>query len=170
MIRLAKLREIPEILNITKACGEEMLSRGIAQWNDHYPSEKAFINDVKRKELFVLFKDSSLIGSVVLSKYMDEEYKAVKWLCPDENNRYVHRLAIHPNFQSQGYARKLMDFAEEKARRDGAVSIRLDTFSQNQRNQRFYEQRGYRRLGSVYFPNQSQHPFYCYELLLKPAH
>ena len=31
MIRLAKLREIPEILNITKACGEEMLSRGIAQ-------------------------------------------------------------------------------------------------------------------------------------------
>ena len=169
MIRLAKLSEIPEILSITKACGEEMLGRGIAQWNEYYPSEEAFKKDVERQELFVLFKDSSLIGSIVLSKYIDEEYLAVKWLCPNDNNRYVHRLAIHPDFQHLGYARKLMDFVEEKARMEGAFSIRLDTFSQNRRNQLFYEKRGYQRLGSVYFPKQSPHPFYCYELLLNQA-
>jgi ribosomal protein S18 acetylase RimI-like enzyme len=75
-------------------------------------------------------------------------------------------LAVSPAFQKKGYARKLMDFAESFAKQNAAVSVRLDTFSQNKRNQRFYENRGYQRLGNIYFPKQSQHPFYCYELVL----
>jgi len=33
-------------------------------------------------------------------------------------------------------------------------------------NQKFYELRGYKKLGSIYFPKQSEHPFYCYEFVL----
>jgi len=97
---------------------------------------------------------------------MDAEYRAVEWIGVTGNNRYVHRLAIHPEFQGRGFARRLMDFAEDISRSQGVDSIRLDTFSQNLRNQRFYERRGYVRLGPVYFPQQSTDPFYCYELLL----
>ena len=46
------------------------------------------------------------------------------------------------------------------------VSIRLDTFSQNKRNQQFYEQRNYVKLENIYFPNQSEFPFHCYEKVL----
>jgi ribosomal protein S18 acetylase RimI-like enzyme len=59
-----------------------------------------------------------------------------------------------------------MDFAENYGRQNNYESIRLDAFSKNTRNQRFYEQRGYIRLENVYFLNQSQDPFYCYELIL----
>ena len=59
-----------------------------------------------------------------------------------------------------------MDFAEDYAIRKGYDSIRLDTFSKNPRNQKFYEIRGYHRLGNVYFSDQSADPFYCYELVL----
>jgi ribosomal protein S18 acetylase RimI-like enzyme len=58
-----------------------------------------------------------------------------------------------------------MDYAEAFAKAKKAPSVRLDTFSQNHQNQRFYEARGYQRLGSIYFPKQSEHPFYCYELV-----
>lgn len=58
-----------------------------------------------------------------------------------------------------------MNFAEETAQKNNAVSVRLDTFSQNKRNQKFYETRGYQKLESIYFPKQSKHPFYCYELV-----
>lgn len=167
MIVPAKISEIPEIILLTKQCAAAMISKGIYQWNEHYPSQQAFEKDVERKELYVYKIDDEIIGTVVISTFMDEEYIPINWLSPNENNLYIHRLAVHPSFQGQGYAVQLMDFAEAFAKAHNAPSIRLDTFSQNKRNQLFYEQRGYERLGNIYFPKQSEHPFYCYELLLK---
>lgn len=146
-----------------------MRARGIFQWNQAYPSAKAFNEDVDRKELFILEHQKALVGCVALSDRMDAEYEAVTWLTPNRGNRYVHRLAVHPDFQGLGFAQKLMDFAEQEAALSEAVSIRLDTFSRNRRNQTFYEKRGYQRLGAVYFPNQSAYPFYCYERILSPS-
>lgn len=166
MIRQAKIEEIAEILHITSACASHMAGQGIYQWNADYPSEAVFKRDIRRGELYVLESAKSLVGIVVVSKQMDKEYVSVSWLSPTAGNIYIHRLAIHPDFQGNGYARQLMDFAEARARALGAPSIRLDTFSQNKRNQRFYEQRGYIKLGDIYFPRQSQAPFHCYELLL----
>nr|WP_316931595.1 hypothetical protein [Flavimarina sp. Hel_I_48] len=59
-----------------------------------------------------------------------------------------------------------MFFAENLAKEGNFQSVRLDTFSQNERNQKFYEKRGYQKLGAIYFLKQSKHPFYCYELPL----
>ncbi|MBC2838077.1 GNAT family N-acetyltransferase [Robiginitalea sp. SC105] len=166
MIRPAKVVEIPQILELTRACGREMCARGIFQWTETYPSREAFQQDIDRGELWVLDLGQGPVGTLVLSEVMDEEYRQVLWLTPNDRNRYVHRLGVHPDLQGRGYARKLMDFAEARAAAEGAASIRLDTFSRNPRNQRFYEQRGYQRLGAVYFPKQSAYPFYCYERIL----
>jgi len=97
---------------------------------------------------------------------MDEEYKAIDWLSPNENNIYIHRLSVVPEEQGKGYAQDLMDFAEDYARKNNFLSVRLDTYSQNKRNQKFYEKRGYQRLDDIFYPKQSEHPFHCYELLL----
>ncbi len=165
MIRRAKISEISEILNLTKACAANMVKNGIYQWNEHYPSKKAFENDIERSELFVLEKNHEIIGIVVISSLMDKEYIPIQWLTPNTKNVYIHRLSVHPNQQGKGYARKLMDFAENYAKKHNFVSVRLDTFSQNIRNQKFYETRGYHRLGDIYFPKQSEHPFHCYEMV-----
>ncbi|MDH3697366.1 MAG: GNAT family N-acetyltransferase [Flavobacteriaceae bacterium] len=166
MIRSAKILEIPEILLLTQACALDMISRDIFQWNEHYPSAEVFREDIKKGRLYVLEQDSKIIGIIALCTEIDEEYKMVEWLTDHDHNLYVHRLAVHPDYQGKGNARKLMDFAEKHARDHHYTSIRLDTFSQNKRNQRFYEERGYTRLGDVYFPKQSPDPFHCYELCL----
>lgn len=166
MIRSAKLSEIDDIIDITRACATHMQQKGIFQWNEHYPSKEVFIKDLERKELYVLAISGSIAGAIVISTLMDLEYTTIKWLTANTNNCYVHRLCVRPHFQGQGYAQQLMDFAEDYARKKEFLSIRLDTFSQNQRNQRFYETRGYQRLGDIYLPKQSEHPFHCYELVL----
>jgi ribosomal protein S18 acetylase RimI-like enzyme len=166
MIRAAKITDIPNILSITKACAAHMENQEIFQWNEHYPSKRAFENDVARNELFVLEKNNAVVGCVVISTFMDDEYVAVKWLTPNQNNIYIHRLAVHPDYQGKGYAQELISYAETFAKQQNIASIRLDTFSKNARNQKFYELRGYKRLGDIYFPKQSKHPFYCYELVL----
>lgn len=166
MIRLATYNDIDSLLIITKACAAYMIKNTIYQWNETYPNQKVFEQDVKRKELYVLKNHNKLIGCIVISTKMDAEYKGVKWLTSNNNNIYIHRLAIHPNQQGKGYAQKLMGFAESFAISNNYTSIRLDTFSQNTRNQKFYELRGYKKLGNVYFPKQSEHPFYCYEFIM----
>jgi len=167
MIRHAKPSEIAKILKITHACGLKMAENGVYQWNEHYPNREAFEKDVQRNELFVLLSEAGkIIGCITISTEKDEEYNDVDWLTADSNHYYIHRLAIDPVYQKKGHAQKLMDFAETRAKTEHIASIRLDTFSLNPRNQKFYETRGYTRLGNIYFPNQSEAPFYCYELVL----
>lgn len=166
MIRKGNLEDIKPIMQLTKACAKAMIANGIYQWNEHYPNPKAFENDVLRDELYVLELGGQVKGTLVVSTFMDEEYFPIEWLTKNENNIYIHRLAIHPELQGQGYAQRLMDFAEQYAIDNNYGSIRLDTFSQNKRNQKFYELRGYKRLGDIYFPKQSEYPFHCYELVL----
>lgn len=166
MIRLAKIEEIDQILSITRACGISLISQNIFQWSDQYPTENLFLSDIANHELYVMEINDCVIGSIVLTPTMDKEYLDIEWLTPSHNNLYIHRLAIHPDEQGKGHARKLMDFAEDHAIKNNYTSIRLDTFSKNLRNQKFYELRGYSKLGNVFFLNQSKDPFYCYELIL----
>ncbi|TKD65208.1 GNAT family N-acetyltransferase [Flavobacterium sp. ASW18X] len=169
MIRPATQKDISPLLSVTKACAASMIAHGIYQWNEHYPSQNAFEKDLERKELYVLEVAGAIMGSIVISNLKDDEYQSIAWLTEEGRNFYIHRLCVHPNLQGQGYARQLMNFAEEEVRKQGGISVRLDTFSKNKRNQRFYEARGYQKLGNIYFPKQSTAPFYCYELILEHA-
>ncbi len=165
-IRKATSQDIETLLTITKACAKFMIQKGIFQWNENYPNRNAFVHDIERNELYVLLETDEIVGCIVISTFMDEEYKSVSWDTPDGTNIYIHRLAIHPKAQGKGYAQFLMEFAENYAIENKYRSIRLDTFSKNARNQKFYELRGYKKLEDIYFPKQSVYPFHCYERIL----
>jgi len=165
MIRKATTRDIDAILDITKACAKHMISQNILQWNAHYPNRDAFNKDLDRQELYVLDIENTILGCVVISTLMDDEYIPIKWLTPNSNNIYIHRLAVHPDHQGRGFAKQIMTYAEDFSKKNTYISVRLDTFSQNKKNQHLYESRGYTKLGQIFFPKQSEHPFYCYELV-----
>ncbi|WP_275126031.1 GNAT family N-acetyltransferase [Zhouia amylolytica] len=167
IISRAQKNEIDALLKLTKACAAFMQKKGIYQWNESYPSRAAFETDIDHDELYTLKVEGQIAGCIVISTIMDDVYEPITWLTPnDQDHIYIHRLAIHPDLQGRGYAQSLMDYAEGYAIDNGYISIRLDTFSKNLRNQKFYELRGYKRLGEVFFPKQSEHPFYCYEKVL----
>lgn len=166
MIRRGVHEDLIPILEITKNCAVKMDAMGIYQWNENYPNRNAFIDDIKNNELLVFTKGALLVGCIALCTKMDDVYKNVKWLTKDVKNLYIHRLAVDPQFQKKGIGKKLMDYAEDFAKKNNFISIRLDTFSKNKNNMRFYERRGYKRLEKVFFPEQSRFPFYCYELII----
>ncbi|RKS55316.1 ribosomal protein S18 acetylase RimI-like enzyme [Gillisia mitskevichiae] len=166
-IRQASQADLLNAKKLTEACAVGMKQLGIFQWNEHYPSIEKLQQDIDLKELYILEVSNQFLGIIVLSEKMDEEYIPVSWISPSEKNLYIHRLATHPSSWGKGYGQKLMDFAEEFARNLNYTSIRLDTFSLNKRNQKFYETRGYQKLEDIYFPKQSAAPFHCYELVLK---
>lgn len=167
MIRPAVEADIAILLELTRACARHMIGQGIYQWNEVYPNEAAFFSDLHQKSLWVYAPENHPIGCVSFYTEMDPEYKTMDWLVPESKHLYVHRLAVHPEHQGQNIARTLMDFAEENARSLGCASVRLDTFSQNPRNLKFYDNRGYKKTGGMlYFPKQSEYPFVALELSL----
>ncbi|WP_037318158.1 GNAT family N-acetyltransferase [Salegentibacter sp. Hel_I_6] len=169
MIRKANQNDLREIKKLTEACAKSLQQQNIFQWNENYPSLEKLQNDIQKQELYVFEEENMIISIIVLTSKMDEVYRTINWLGKTDNNLYVHRLATHPEFWGKGYARKMMDYAEEFAIKQNFNSIRLDTFSQNKRNQKFYEAREYTKLGDVYFPHKNDQPFHCYEKLLATA-
>ncbi|MCM4154930.1 GNAT family N-acetyltransferase [Gramella sp. AN32] len=166
MIRLAKLSELDKIKELTERCAMHMINKKIFQWNENYPSRERLQEDILQNELWITEENFTILGIIVITPKMDYEYIPIKWLTKNGNNLYIHRLAVDPDLWGNGIAQNMMSFAENKARKENFDSVRLDTFSQNKRNQNFYESRGYQKLGNIYFPRQSEHPFYCYELPL----
>lgn len=165
-IRLADNKDIIRVVEITNACANHMINQNIFQWDENYPNQDAFKEDVQRDYLYVIEKKNHILGCLCISDKIDDVYKNVKWLTLNDKNIYLHRLAIHPDHQGKGLALKLMSYAEEFTIKKGYKSIRLDTFSGNPKNNKFYTLQGYTKLEKIFYRDQSDMPFHCYEKIL----
>ena len=166
-IRKAITNDISSVMEVIKSCTIDMISKKIFQWNDKYPNIETFKKDIINKDLYVLVTENEILGCVSITFEMDDFYKKIDWISNTNKNIYVHRLAIHPKYQGLGYAKKMMSFIENMGIKNMCESIRLDTFSMNEKNNNFYSRLGYEKLGQIYFRDQSDMPFNCYEKPLK---
>ena len=168
LIRRAKANDLMDVMEIVKSCTQNLISKNIFQWNDNYPKLDNFKADISKDNLYLLIiQEKIIIGCFSINYEMDNYYKNINWIAPNKKNLYVHRLAIHPAFQDQGYGKGVMKFIERKAISENCYSIRLDTFSINKKNNLFYEKIGFYKIGYIFFPDQSEFPFNCYEKPLK---
>ncbi len=91
--------------------------------------------DIERKlkvnpEWFVVgLKDSELIASCMIGY--------------DGHRGWINYLAVSPTWQRQGFARQLMQFAEERLKEAGCPKINLQIRSENQAVRNFYQKLGY---------------------------
>jgi len=114
-----------------------------------------------------LLKDNGLsIAYFAIDEEQPSEYNNINWITHGEKVLVIHRLAVLPEYQDMGIAKKMLKFIEEFADENGYTSIRLDAYSENRKALKLYENHGYKRVGKLYFPNREVH-FYCYEKKVK---
>lgn len=155
-------RGLTSIMDLVRDAVRDMEARGIHQWDEIYPDRKTFSADITAGQLYGLRVDGDLAGIIVLNENQASEYQSLIW--QDQGRPLIiHRLCLKPDFQGQGFARMLVMFAEEFARRHHYTSIRLDAFSQNPGALKLYDSMQYQRRGLITF---RKGPFYCYEKVL----
>ncbi|HMQ69791.1 MAG TPA: GNAT family N-acetyltransferase [Ignavibacteria bacterium] len=164
-ISKVKISQLDEIFQIFIDCRAALEKKGIFQWTDKYPTLKIIKNDIQEGNLYCLSENSKTYGVININEFQDPEYNSVHWKDNVDKILVIHRLAVKPEFQNRGFAKKLMDFAEDYAEENNYTSIRLDAYSANPEVLRFYENRDYQRRGEVFFPGREL-PFYCYEKFL----
>jgi ribosomal protein S18 acetylase RimI-like enzyme len=162
IIEKARPEQLSEIFEIFAACKRSLEKENIFQWTDQYPAIHHIAGDIENGFLYSINSLGKSLGVINISEIEEPEYKSIGWSDNGGRCLVIHRLAVHPDSQKLGLARKLMDFAEHIARESAFTSIRLDAYSGNERVLRFYESRGYQKRGEVNFPGRAL-PFFCYE-------
>lgn len=158
----AKQKDLGKIMGLIDRCIEDMQKNGIEQWGSFYPTFDIIDDDLLTGHLYAATEDNTFVGIVVITEDQETEYNAVKWKLNETPILIVHRLAVCPNHQKKGIATALMDYAEKLAKKREYKSIRLDTYSANDRSIALFEKRNYIKRGEVNFDNRPL-PFYCYE-------
>ena len=106
-----------------------IIGEGISNFNEQKAGD-----DSGQNLCFVLQSSGEeVVGGVIGATYWD-------WL-------YVNLMWIREDLRSKGYGRRLLELAEEEARKRGAKNSYLDTFSFQAPD--FYQKHGYRVFGEL---------------------
>lgn len=164
MIRNAVVSDLEQIMKIVEAAKSDMHSYQNYQWDESYPKEKDFMQDVAEGTLFVYEVKGSIGGVVCINKDEPEEYKNAAWSMSGEAF-VIHRLAVSNQFRGQGIGCKLIDYAEFLGREHNIKHIKTDTNSINLKAQSLLKKCGYSFVGEIGLSGHEGR-FYCYDKVL----
>lgn len=93
--------------------------------------------------------ERAVVSALVLDGTCADGYETVPWQVPAAPHEVlvVHLFGVHPRYQGQGYARRMIDLACDEARNAGAKVVRLDVLAGNVGAQRAYERMGFANRG-----------------------
>ncbi len=162
--RIATIADLPEICGLVRCAVAHMIENGIYQWNENYPKEEDFRDDIEKGQLTVVLAGEKIAAVYALNKECDEQYQNGRWSYRDVPYYIIHRLCVSPDFQNRGIAKEVLKHIEESAVSLGAGAIRLDVFSGNPYALRLYDRCGFVKVGTVNWPSGM---FYLMEKGLK---
>lgn len=162
MIRLARIEDIPDIMQLVSEVVPLMNASGNMQWDSNYPNPEKFTDDVAHAKLWVAEMDNKIAGVSAITTDQDPEYADVGWDL-DETAIVTHRLAVSPHFHGKGIAVALLQKAEDEAIRRGIKTLRIDTNSENTATQKLFPKMGYVFAGEIGLSYRPALRFYCYE-------
>lgn len=135
-IRLLKVSEIPTFITLRTLIDREsehlIAKKGERKQNLLYTLAVTMLNR-KRTHTFIAWDGDKAIGylSLVFAKF--KKYKRNSYLV----------IALRAEYRGRGIGSKLMEEAENFAKRHGKYRVELEVFAKNTNAVRLYEQRGY---------------------------
>ena len=138
--------------------------REFCPWTEEYPAVENFEDDVAHDALFVLRTPAGrIVGAISIER--DPDVDALPcWTPALQPAGEIARLAVHPDFQGRGLARRLVAFIMEELARRGCKSIHLIVNCRNVKALRSYAAFRFDTVGECDMYNQH---FLCYEKALR---
>ena len=162
IIRPATTADLPDLLTLLRRVVPLMHKTGNFQWDDQYPNEAVFKQDIDKDQLWVADVDGQLAGVAALTEDQEPEYAQVGF---DLSQRAIvtHRLAVDPAFRGQGVAVALLAQAEQIAKERDVTFLRIDTNSENPMTQKLFPKLGYTYAGEITLSFRPGLRFLAYE-------
>lgn len=151
-IKPAEYNDLNTILSIYAHARKQMrLSGNAAQWGDDRPLPETVLEDISRKQAYVIISQNIICGVFAFIIGVDPTYRTIEngaWL-NDLPYGTIHRIA--GNGKANGILAAALSFCEEKT-----DNIRIDTHADNKIMQHLLEKYGFQKCGHIYVDDGTQ--------------
>lgn len=159
MIRQIAASDVNEIVKVLRQVKQDMYSKGIDQWDEHYPNEKTIQEDLDKKQAYIYSENGEVLAYMVINQEYDIEYNDLNW-STSTPFIVIHRLFVKSTAQGKGISSQMIQYVEQYAIENNYASIRFDAYALNNTANAVYLKKGYTLVGTVQF---RKGVFNCYE-------
>ncbi len=155
-------KDLVEVLFLMKVCVGYMNEKGQKHWNNAFPSADLLNTAIENKSLY-LYKDNEVTkGMIILTNDEPSEYKKISWQGNNDKVLYLQFLAVHPKWQKNNIADRLIEYAEGYAKDHNYSTMRLDIHSSIDGGEKLCTDEGFNKTGQFHTSFQ-QAPYLAYE-------
>lgn len=171
-IRLTKLADLPEVMQIINQAKARLKAAGSPQWQGGYPNEDSFKHDIAKNWSYVLLVDSQIAGIAALMQEAEPSYAEIEdgsWR--EANNLHyttIHRIAISDQFSGQHLANSFFDLLIKESERLGFDQVRFDTHRLNYAMQHLAAKFAFEKRGIIRVQDYQDNARFAYQLILCP--
>jgi GNAT superfamily N-acetyltransferase len=121
-IARAGMEAVPETAVLIREAAAWLIAKGEPLWGPNETSDDELIRVTQAGELVT----ARMAGELAACMYLHKEDRLFWPHSVPGEAFYVHRLAVARKHAGQGYARTMLDWAEDQVRRSGRKFLRLD--------------------------------------------
>lgn len=154
-IELASPKDAKEILALYRT-----QLHGLADWDEHYPSEETIEFDLSRDALFVMRNEA---GEIIATITLDADEAVEELTCWSKELSPVgelSRLCVRSDMQNQGIARVMMQYAFGVLKDKGYAGVHILVRPTHVIALRSYAKLGFTKVGEC---ELFERQFYCFE-------
>lgn len=153
LLRRAVAEDIPTVFALLNDAAAWLASRGIVQWPAQFDRDDGW--RAARIEKYVAdgytYLASDLfgpLGTLTLTPNADPDF-AHGWPDGPDHALYVYRMATVRRAAGRGIGALMLDWAADRAARDGYAWLRLDVHRDNPALQGYYERLGFAQVSEI---------------------
>lgn len=172
-LRRAQLQDLTVIMKIIDDAKELLKKNGSPQWQNGYPDQENFTQDIVMQTNWILINDNKVVATATLQLTPEPTYRNItqgQWQQPDEPYATIHRVAISSNYRSQGLSKLLFSNLLTVGQMQGIKNFRVDTHRSNKAMQHIAENFNFKKRGIIKVNDQNDPERLAYELNLGSHH
>lgn len=172
-LRRAQLQDLPAIMKIIDDAKELLKKNGSPQWQNGYPDQETFTQDIVMQTNWILINDNKVVATATLQLTPEPTYRNItqgQWQQPDEPYATIHRVAISSNYRGQGLSKLLFSNLLTVGQMQGIKNFRVDTHRSNKAMQHIAENFNFKKRGIIKVNDQNDPERLAYELNLGSHH
>ena len=172
-LRRAQLQDLTAIMKIIDDAKELLKKNGSPQWQNGYPDQDTFTQDIVMQTNWILINDNKVVATATLQLTPEPTYRNItqgQWQQPDEPYATIHRVAISSNYRGQGLSKLLFSNLLTVGQMQGIKNFRVDTHRSNKAMQHIAENFNFKKRGIIKVNDQNDPERLAYELNLGSHH
>ncbi len=137
---------------------------------DVYPTREFLLDSIENSQLFYMELEEGIAACMVVNNKYNDGYKKVRWSveAADDELFVVHALGVHPAYGGRGFAKMMVKYVIDLARKNKIKTIRLDVLGGNVPAERAYTKMGFQYLETLkmFYEDTGWTDYMVYELVL----